>query len=191
MRDAEPWIATRSGLKFHPFNPSPDEICLEDIAGALSKICRYTGHAQRFYSVAEHSLRVLSYVTVACLDSNLSQRDQLGLMRHALLHDASEAYLCDLSAPIKGASQMTGYRVAEMHIEAAIAERFGLRWEMPPIVRVADQVLLASEWPDLMPRTPTPDGFPDPQPRFMDGPALSPREAESQFLERAWALGLS
>lgn len=49
------WIQTYSGKKFEPLNPSIDSIDIIDIAHSLSMICRFNGHSQRFYSVAEHS----------------------------------------------------------------------------------------------------------------------------------------
>src|SRR6266403_91014 len=90
---------TITGIKFHPFNPHPVEICLEDIARGLSKICRFTGQIDPFYSVAEHSVEVMHLVP-----------QELKLA--ALLHDASEAYLSDLSRPFK--LGLTEYRQVEV-----------------------------------------------------------------------------
>lgn len=52
------WMQTYGGMKFWPLDPDPDRIIIEDIAHALSNICRYGGHARKFYSVAEHSIHV-------------------------------------------------------------------------------------------------------------------------------------
>lgn len=48
------WMQTYTGRRFYPLDPRPDEIDPEDIAHALSLLCRYGGHVDRFYSVAEH-----------------------------------------------------------------------------------------------------------------------------------------
>lgn len=48
------WILTFTGRRFYPLDPRPEDVCLEDIAHALSLICRYNGHSRFFYSVAEH-----------------------------------------------------------------------------------------------------------------------------------------
>ncbi len=48
------WIQTYTGICFNPFLPDPKDITLEDIAHALSMMCRYNGHTKEFYSVAEH-----------------------------------------------------------------------------------------------------------------------------------------
>jgi uncharacterized protein len=104
------YIWTVSGKKFHPFDPQPDEIDIGDIAHALSHQCRFTGHTRVFYSIAEHSLNVAAILP-----------DELKLA--GLLHDASEAYLSDISRPIK--QTLPDYRELEYRIEAAIASKFG------------------------------------------------------------------
>jgi len=79
---------TNSGLLVNLHKPTEDMICIEDIASALSKICRFGGHSSAFYSVAQHS------VIVMALGSPY-------LCREALLHDAAEAYLGDVIKPLK------------------------------------------------------------------------------------------
>src|ERR1700727_175318 len=56
-----PWLKTHSGRRFCPTNPNPDSIVIQDIAHALSMICRFGGHSSRFYSVGQHSVLV-SYI---------------------------------------------------------------------------------------------------------------------------------
>ena len=82
------WISTLRVPKFHFLNPQKHEILIEDIAHALAMTCRFGGHIDRFYSVAEHSVRA----------SWLAPR-YLRLV--ALLHDAEEAYVPDVPRPIK------------------------------------------------------------------------------------------
>jgi len=84
-------ILTNSGLWFDFLDPQPDQICLHDIAHALSRICRYGGHTYQHYSVAQHSLLVASLLV-----------DESPLIRqHGLLHDAPEAYTGDIVSPLK------------------------------------------------------------------------------------------
>lgn len=131
------WIQTYTGRQFWPLEPRPQDIDILDIAHALSNLCRYGGHVEQFYSVAQHCVLV-SYAVPA---------------EHALrglLHDASEAYLIDVPRPIKRSEGMEAYRAAEKRLEAAIYERFGLLAEDPECIKTADNQLLRTEQRDLM-----------------------------------------
>jgi 5'-nucleotidase len=138
------WMQTAGGRKFYPSAPLSDAINIEDIAHALSMICRFGGHCSEFYSVAQHSVLVTDFVTAHLHPSSLSD------IRWALLHDAAEAYIGDMVWPLKQDTRMAGYRTIENKVERAIAAKFGLEGEMPSIVKHADLVLLATEKRDLM-----------------------------------------
>jgi uncharacterized protein len=131
---------TYTGRLVHPMSPSPDEIDIHDIARSLANICRFLGHARRLYSVAQHSVLVSQLVPPA---------DALW----GLLHDASEAYLCDLPAPLKRLPEMEFYRIAEDRMLACVAMKFGLAPEMPASVKHADRVMLATEFRDVAGRS--------------------------------------
>lgn len=92
-----PCIQTYTGRKFWPLDPRPEDVCIEDIAHALSLKCRFGGHCKQFYSVAQHSVLVCN-----TLNANGGRRDP-ALMMQGLMHDAAEAYLTDIPGPIKGA----------------------------------------------------------------------------------------
>lgn len=126
------WIHTYSGRQFYPFDPRAEDVILGDIAHALSNLCRFTGHVSQFYSVAEHSVHV----------SRLVPR------RHALaglLHDASEAYVADLSGPVKHSPELATYREVEAKVQAVILEAFGLPPVLPREVHEADRLMGALE----------------------------------------------
>ena len=129
-------ILTFSGKSFDVLDPSPEMIDLEDIASALSKLCRFGGHAQQFYSVAEHC------TLASRMAEKISPSDRV-LMAWALMHDASEAYLVDLPRPIKG--QLPDYVRLEDSIQQAISKRFDLPWPMPDEVHQIDGDMLAFE----------------------------------------------
>ena len=131
-----PTILTHSGISFNLLEPDPDLIEIEDIAHALSHLCRFTGHTKCFYSVAEHSVLVSLYVP-----------PQFGL--EALLHDAAEAYIGDVSSPLK--AQLHEYRNIEFKLDQAIRKRFGLPPKQSPCIKQADLIMLATEKRDLMP----------------------------------------
>lgn len=133
-----PTILTHSGISFNLLNPDPDLIEIEDIAHALSHLCRFTGHTNRFYSVAEHSFRASLHVA-----------PEFAL--EALLHDATEAYLGDVSSPLK--ALLREYRLIELQLDLVIRERFGLPLKQSPQVKQADLAMLATERTHLMPVT--------------------------------------
>ena len=41
------YIGTFTDVQFHFMDPSEDEVCIEDIAQALSNLCRYSGHVSK------------------------------------------------------------------------------------------------------------------------------------------------
>lgn len=166
-------IATYSGEIFKPLEPEVDRIHIEDIAHALANSCRFTGHVSKFYSTAQHSVCVSLLVPPE-------------LAFTGLLHDASEAYLSDISRPVKNQPEFGDvYRKFENRLEAAVAERFNLVFPFPPEIKWADLVMLRSEQRDLMPtifREEGEDYWPDTIEPW------SPEESEDRFLERFWEL---
>lgn len=131
-----PVILTASGRFFEFRDPAPQSIHLADIARSLSRICRFTGHTTKFYSVAQHSVLVSE-----CLPRHLQLQ--------GLLHDAAEAYLGDVSSPLK--QLLPEYKTLERRVEAAIADKFGLPLKLDPMVKYIDLRLLVTERRDLMP----------------------------------------
>lgn len=129
------WIQTRSGKEMYPTAPTADMLDIGDIGHALSMVCRFAGHTRTFYSVAEHSVRVARLV---------SPEDRLA----ALLHDASEAYLCDIPKPVK--PLLPGYAAIEDRMSRVIADKWGVSYPWPESVKRADRIMLHSEARELM-----------------------------------------
>ena len=88
-------IKTYSGIMFDPLEPNADLIRIEDIAHALAMLCRANGHFKSFYSVGQHCINCAEEAAAR----GYSVRVQLG----CLLHDGSEAYLSDVTRPVKKA----------------------------------------------------------------------------------------
>lgn len=93
------WMQTFSGKAYVIANPTLDQICLEDIARALSHQCRFAGHCLKYYSVAEHSVNVCNR-TQELLEVGEITEGERQVLAMALLHDASEAYLLDIPRPL-------------------------------------------------------------------------------------------
>lgn len=172
------WLQTYSGCKFHPFDPKPEEVRIEDIAHALSNLCRFAGHTKVFYSVAQHSYLVAEHCPPTY--------QLLGL-----LHDAAEAYLMDLPSPVKNDSSMADYRLLEARVQAVIFKAFQVALPphaangMPPVVAHIDAQMLATEARDLLGPPPEPWlWLPDPYLEVVQ--PVAPQMAETEFL-RAFA----
>lgn len=131
-----PTIQVRSGGYVDLLNPHPDDIHIQDIAHALGKLCRYTGHIRNFYSVAQHS--------VLCCQNAPPESKWA-----ALMHDAAEAFIGDVSRPLK--QLLPEYKAIERRIEAVIFEKFEVV-EDENVKRV-DREALKTEQRDLMPDT--------------------------------------
>lgn len=130
------YIRTFSGTEFTIFEPQIKQIMIIDIAHALSHLCRYGGHSNKFYSVAQHSIAT-SYLV----------KPENALC--GLLHDATEAYLVDMPKPIK--YKMDNYRIMEDNLYAVIAEKFNLPLVIPDNVHEIDSKMIWKyEWDYFM-----------------------------------------
>lgn len=135
------WLGTVSGKKIDLTSPDPDQIIVEDIAHALFKIPRFNGHIEEQWSVGHHSLGVATLVS-----------DQYKL--EALLHDATEAYLCDIPSPLKWFLG-DAYREVEIRIARAIGLRFSVDLvDLPEQIKIADSIMLMTEYERLQPSGP-------------------------------------
>jgi hypothetical protein len=149
--DRGDWMQTFSGHQFFPLDPRPEDLCIGDIAHALSNLCRFGGHVREFYSVAQHSVIV-------------SQLLPKNLKLAGLLHDATEAYLVDIPRPLKRA--LPEYKAIEHRLELVIAEKFGVDFSDPRIKR-ADNVALMTEGRDLLGEKPAEWGVDEKPAKFV------------------------
>lgn len=128
-------IRIRSGT-LDLLDPDPDDIELEDIAHALSNLCRFTGHSRTFYSVAQHSVLVSKLVP--------EEHALAGLM-----HDAEEAYFGDMSSPLKRILDSPTFVAAVDLIKSRIAEKFDYEYPFSKYVKEADIDAIIFERRDL------------------------------------------
>lgn len=162
------WLQTFTGRQFWPIDPRPEDVCIDDIAAALSKMCRYGGHCADFYSVAEH----------CCLMFDVAP-DHLKLW--ALLHDASEAYIVDVPKPLK--PFLSEYKGYERNVMAAICQRFGLTTDEPPEIKILDERILGDELEQAMLEPPVPWGL-RLDPLGVKLKFWTPNQARVEFLSR-------
>jgi len=125
-------ILTFSGIYINVFKPTPEMINIKDIAHALSRAPRFGGHLNRPYSVAQHS--------VMCARKAKTKKTK----REALLHDASEAYLCDLPSPIK--AKIPQYKKIETKLMSVIFKKYNLSFPLTNTIHKIDRKELIYEW---------------------------------------------
>jgi len=178
------WMQTFTGKKFYPLSPDPDQVDELDIAHALSMLCRYNGHVNRFYSVAEHCVLMARYFITAQEDRELAQI--------ALLHDATEAYVGDMVRPLKHSGEMEAYKEIEDLVWGAICEAVGIKPTERQMKRVkdADFMILLTERDALMGHDDdwSQDSNHYPLPVWIEG--WSPERAEQEYLEMLRTVGL-
>lgn len=131
------WMQLQSGMRYWPLDPRPDDFCIEDIAHALSNICRWGGHVDKFYSVAQHSVLVAAQA-------------RKGLQMEALLHDAAEAYTGDIPRPLKRAMgndavSLRSYSTIEAATHKAICVKFGVNPVMADEIKQIDDRITVDE----------------------------------------------
>lgn len=162
------WIQTYTGLQFWPQDPNVEDIDIVDIIHSLSNQCRYTGHTNHFYSVAQHS--------VICSMNVIPKH-----AKWALMHDASEAYVSDLASPIK--KFFPTYMDMEEKIQLVIAKKFDLPYPMPKQITEMDYKVLATEKRDLLGEEPASWGrLPNPLDELIS--AQTPIQARAAFKKR-------
>lgn len=136
-------IMTCSHKMFDPLNPEVELIDITDIAHSLSMLCRANGHFRSFYSVGMHCVNCAK----EAIARNYSRKVQLA----CLLHDGSEAYLSDVTRPVK--EEIPRYREIEDPLQDVIWQKFlgeALTEEEYRQVFEIDDDILENEFPALM-----------------------------------------
>ena len=128
-------MRTYTGLQIDPLNMCERDIKIEDIAHALSLLCRGGGHLNIFYSVAQHSIN--------CTREAMSRGYRQDIVLGCLLHDASEAYLSDIIRPVK--QYLDLYLEIEKQIMKTIFQKYQLQYltqnDRQIIKRIDDEML--------------------------------------------------
>lgn len=179
-------IETFSGRYIDLRNPSPASITLEDVAHGLANTCRFNGQCRKFYSVAEHAVAVSERLE--------SQGYGPAVCLAGLHHDDTEAYLTDITTPLKSLLQPT-YDELTLNMENAIIEALNLPWTFKmslDAIKAADVWALRCEAYCLLPSRGaqwSAWGIDTEPLSYIWKPAcLPPAEAEGLFLSRHWSL---
>ncbi len=130
-----PFIYTASGRRLNPLDPDPEQLDIKDIAHALACCNRFAGHCREPVSVAQHCVYA----------SWLVAGGGPGVALQALLHDASEYVLGDVTKWLKQSPKFAAYRIAEARVQGLIYQRFGCHTETHPAVEAVDQLLVRFE----------------------------------------------
>lgn len=172
------WIETFSGKKIDPFDADPKDVDIIDIAHSLAMQCRFNGHCTEFYSVSEHCVNTAKYVL-----ETIPKASKLTAL-FALLHDASEAYLCDIPRPLK--PKMKKYLEWEKNMSTIIFAKFAGRqpskreWHD---VMLADNAMLSIEATKLASSGGKEWGLPVVHDNSIRIRCFSWRRAESEFMK--------
>lgn len=148
------WMQTFTGQMFDLLDPRAHMVKIDDIAHGLGFECRYNGHTDSFYSVAQHSILVEREVRRRM--HGYLHIEELCLV--ALLHDAHEAYIKDITRPLK--SLLSGYGEIANRVQRAIDERFNLRdleetlGDAVKVIKAVDFAILKVERDALMKEPP-------------------------------------
>jgi hypothetical protein len=170
--DVSMHIETVSGKLINVTNPSPDDIVLQDIAWALSRIPRFAGHTitETVYNVAQHSVyvaKLASELLKSSEDFNLDQStwdsvlnicsvgDTNQFLLKALLHDAHEAYTGDIPSPIKKIPELREtFKLIESKLDHAILSGLSLSEvteDEKIVIKYCDKLAQAIEGYQFMP----------------------------------------
>ena len=129
-------LRTISGSLLDLVNPKPHQIDIQSIVYSLSREYRFANQTTSKSDVLSHSYRVYIAVKADTKDKKM--------LRTALLHDATEAYLRDIPKPLK--ELLPEYKTIENKLYRVIADKYNLYAEIPEIVHQADLADLHAEW---------------------------------------------
>lgn len=148
------FILTLKGRQIDFGDPQPNQIDIDDVTRALSRLPRFSGHTKKFYSVAQHSVGVMLIVR-DLFGSDLSPYGLAQASLEALLHDAHEAYTGDAPTPFKRAvderammaddAAGPAFTFVQHDLDKAVRLHFGLAPSEPSCIKHADRIALLIE----------------------------------------------
>ena len=130
-----PSIRLRNGSYFNFMEADCSNVTIEDLANALSNVCRFSGQCTPHYSVCQHLVLCSYWGTTYQYEK--------------LCHDLAEGLLGDVSTPLK--QLLPCYQEIEARVEKALYKKFNIDMDRAKIdVKIADIILLKTEFMDIM-----------------------------------------
>jgi hypothetical protein len=129
------WMETFRGNQFFFKKPFDYQFSDVEISHSLSMQCRYGGHTQRFYSVAEHCCLISDWLLMRGLNPWIAYT--------GLHHDDAEAYIGDIPRPLK--HMLPQFKAMEETIDLAVSAYYRTIYPFPPIIKEADSRILVDE----------------------------------------------
>jgi len=141
VTDRGTWMQVGEGRIFYPLDPRPEEVFIDDIGMALSRLIRYNGLSDTWITVAQHSVQCeyMIYKDGGTFEDRLAM----------LMHDAAEAYIGDMIRPLK--CMFPEFKKIEANIYAAIEEALGLPTMDEKTIKHYDNLAWAWEKRDFYP----------------------------------------
>lgn len=137
-------LMTASGFLIDPLSVK-DFPPLDDLVMSISNICRFGGHCNNFYSVAEHS------VHCALLADHFNEAKEV--VQLMLLHDLTEGILCDIPRPYKDRvylkvnNEIVSYREYEEKLFLNLLSYYGYSYSESDLskIKIYDNMMLETE----------------------------------------------
>jgi len=162
---------------FDYLEPFEHNFQIVDAVGAISRICRFSGHCGAFYSVAQHSVLVAVFAGSRAWDG--------------LAHDLAEAYYGDFPSPLKTLMHESAPLLMSRlkAVDQAVENAFLFNPRLPE-VELADRKALATEKRDLLPLSEECEASWGilPKPSDYHLTPLTPVKAEKAWWRQYWSL---
>jgi len=160
------YIRTQQNRKFNYLDIQNNIVTIEEIASVLSKIPRWLGHTDNFYSVAQHCCW--------CYDNTKGNKLE------ALMHDASEAYLGDCPTPLK--KLLPEFNKLENQISILLSNTFDYKYPYSKETHNVDNLALGFERYNIKKLNINYEPFDNIIPNIIT--YWKPKQAEKNFLKR-------
>lgn len=140
------WVPTYTGAGYRPWDDNPGPLAVDDIAWGLAHTFRFGGQVEPCPTVAEHSLMVSNIIQALWPGDLANDEEYAKVVAAGLLHDAAEAVLHDIQAPLRSRvrvhleGETISWNESDARVTRNIVKHFGIeqRHLEDPRVKAAD-----------------------------------------------------